>query len=398
MNRLKKSDVAKLFLSLAAFFYLLFPPSLLPNPSSFSELRTLCSELLHPVAQAADDTWSQALGPWQWSFPRDHGSHPQYRTEWWYFTGNLTDAAGHAFGYQLTFFRQGLRRSRQGQGSWSVTDVYLAHFAITDEARGRFFHIDKASRRGPGLAGAAEGAMDVHLLNWSARMEGKRIRLKATHKEMELSLTLVPGKPLVLHGENGLSRKGPKPGQASYYYSFTELLSEGKLKVPGLPKPLTVKGVSWFDQEFGSNQLSADQVGWDWFGLHLSDGRDLMIYFLRKEDGTLEATSSGTLVEKDGRPYHLNLSSLRVTVQEQWKSPRTNAFYPSKWRIEIPSAQIDFVLAPVVPDQELITAASTGITYWEGAVKGTGTSKGKSVSVYGYSELTGYAGSLGGVF
>lgn len=343
--------------------------------------------------------WKQVAQPRQWSFPRDHGSHGKYRTEWWYFTGNLTDNKGKRYGYQLTFFRYGLAMEpKRPENPWSVRDVYLAHFAITDASRGTFLFTDRVSRGGPGLAAAKEGRMDVHVLNWSAVMKDGRIDLKAVHGGIELSLRLVPAKPPVLHGALGLSRKGPGPGQASYYYSFTDLKTEGALKTPDMAAPVAVNGKSWFDQEFGSNQLAKDQAGWDWFALHLGDGRDLMVYRLRKKDGTIENESSGTLVEPDGSHRHLALAEIEITVLSHWKSDRTAGRYPAAWRIRVPAAAVDVTVIPLVAGQELVTTASTGITYWEGAVGGKGTSGGKEVAAEGYVELTGYAGAMGGIF
>lgn len=348
-------------------------------------------------AAAADD-WRQAIGSRQWSFPRDHGNHPEYRTEWWYVTGNLRDAAGKRYGYQLTFFRQGIRLSvGEGGNAWSIRDVYLAHFAISDVAGSRFFHSERASRRGPELAGAREGTMDVWLLNWSMRQEGEAVNLYARDGEKELKLRLLSRKPMVFHGKNGLSQKGPAPGQASYYYSYTNMETSGTITVPG-GAPVVVTGSSWFDHEFGSNQLTADQVGWDWFALRLSDGREVMLYVLRRKDGSVEPASSGTIVDKDGRSRHLPLSDVSIEVLERWKSPKSGGTYPGKWRINVKTGDLDITVTPLFANQELITGRSTGITYWEGAVGARGKSGGRDVTGEGYVELTGYAGSLGGVF
>jgi predicted secreted hydrolase len=345
------------------------------------------------------DEWKVVEGPWSWSFPRDHGAHPEYRTEWWYFTGNLRDGAGKQYGYQLTFFRQGIAvNSRDAKNPWLVRDVHLAHFAVSEVTAQRFWYHDRASREGPGLAGARQGVMDVWNLNWTAKMKGDTIALSARHKGLELSLDLRPGKAMVFHGDRGLSRKGPGRGQASYYYSFTDLRAQGSLRTPGLERPVSVTGVSWFDQEFGSNQLGADQVGWDWFSIHLSDGRDLMIYQLRRKDGSIEPASSGTLIEPSGKSTHLSLGDFRLTVVDRWKSARSKGTYPSRWRLEVPKAGIDLSLAVLVPDQELATEGSTGVTYYEGVVGGQGISSGRQVTAEGYVEMTGYAGSLGGVF
>lgn len=343
--------------------------------------------------------WRQAAGPWKWVFPRDHGSHPDFRTEWWYFTGNLTDRSEKRFGYQLTFFRQGVSfKAKNPANPWSVRDLYLAHFTLTDVSGSRFWYAERLSRRGPGLAEAAEEGMDIRLLSWLARMKGGKIRIEARHQGMELALDLRPGKPPVFHGENGLSRKGPKEGQASYYFSYTDLETMGRMKTPSSASHLDVRGRSWFDHEFGSNPLSPDQTGWDWFSLHLSDGRDLMIYFLRRKDGSVEPSSSGTLVSRTGLATHLALSSIHLDVLDTWRSPRSGGKYPGRWKVRIPSAGIEMDIAPLVADQELVTKDSTGVIYWEGAVGGTGNSAGQAISCEGYVELTGYAGSLTGLF
>ncbi|MHB8773063.1 MAG: lipocalin-like domain-containing protein [Syntrophales bacterium] len=354
-----------------------------------------CLLLLSAPASAQ---WKQAAGPYPWKFPRDHGAHPAYRTEWWYFTGNLSDATGARYGYQLTFFRQGIRfKPPDPAGPWDIRDVYLGHFALSDITGKKFHYGERISRTGPGLAGAREENLDVWLLDWSARMQSNAIVLNARDKGMALDLTLLPRKPLVFHGRNGLSRKGPQEGQASYYTSFTDLETTGFLTTSA-NRRVVVKGRSWFDHEFGSNQLAAEQTGWDWFSLALSDGREVMLYFLRRSDGSVEPASSGTLVEPDGKTRHLSLAEITVTVLEHWKSPASSGRYPSRWAVRIPAAGIDLTVAAALADQELITKGSTAVTYWEGAIAGTGTSRNRPVTCQGYAELTGYAGSLGGLF
>jgi predicted secreted hydrolase len=349
--------------------------------------------------QTAASVWRQAVGPWNWSFPRDHGAHPDFRTEWWYFTGNLNDDAGKPFGYQLTFFRQGiLHEAKNPVNPWSIRDLYFAHFTLTDVSAGQFWYAERVSRKGPGLAYASEKGMDVRLLNWTAKMERGRIRISAHHQQMELSLELSPRKPIVLHGLNGLSRKGPREGQASYYTSFTDLGTKGFIRTPLSPSRIHVRGISWFDQEFGSNQLASNQVGWDWFSLHLSDGHDLMIYFLRRTDGSVEPTSSGTLVDLSGKTAPLRLPDISIEVLDHWKSPKTEGIYPSRWRIRVPNSGINLLINALVADQELITEGSTAVIYWEGAVAGRGKSSGKDVNCEGYVEMTGYAGVLDKLF
>jgi len=348
---------------------------------------------------ASRTQWKQAAGPRNWSFPKDHGSHPDFRTEWWYFTGNLTDGSEKRFGYQLTFFRQGIVwRAKNPNNTWSVRDLFPAHFTLTDVSAGQFWYAERIARQGPGLAGAAGDGMDVWMLNWSARMKNDTIRMEARDKDKFLSLELIPRKPMVFHGQNGLSRKGPIEGQASYYFSYTDLATRGSIRTPLSKTQIPVTGTSWFDHEFGSNQMTPDQVGWDWFSLHLSDGHDLMLYALRRKDGSVEPTSSGTLVSPSGKAAHLNLSEIRIEILDHWKSPGSGGRYPSRWRIGIPSADIDLLIRPLVASQELLTEGSTGVAYYEGAIEGKGTSGGKDVMAEGYVEMTGYAGSLAGLF
>lgn len=198
----------------------------------------------------AGDDWARAVGPRIWTFPKDHGAHPEYRTEWWYFTGNLEDDVGSRYGYQLTFFRQGIRRIvSQPSNPWDIRDVYLAHFTLTDGSRKKFRWAERISRAGPRLAGASTDGMDIWLLNWSGKIKGDSISLHAQSKGMELELELSPKKPLIFHGQNGFSKKGPGAGQASYYNSFTRLETRGFLKTDPARSRVAVKGKSWFDHQ-----------------------------------------------------------------------------------------------------------------------------------------------------
>ena len=352
-----------------------------------------------PCEVQAGEEWLQAVEPRNWNFPRDHGAHPAYRTEWWYFTGNLSDESDRQFGYQLTFFRFGVRGEVESGGNpWQVRDLYMAHFTVTEVEENNFSVAERISRAGPGLAGARTDRMEVWVYNWSAVMKESVIMLEARDGALELNLTLTPVKPLVFHGTNGLSKKGAGEGQASYYTSFTSLETRGFLRIGENGLKREVKGTSWFDHEFGSNQLAQNQEGWDWFSLHLSDGRDLMLYFLRRTGGIIEPASSGTLVEADGTARHLPLEAVSLEVLDRWKSPASGGTYPGRWKIDVPAGKLELVIAPLVRNQELITKESTGVVYWEGAVGGAGTSKGEKVTAEGYVELTGYAGSMGGVF
>ena len=347
---------------------------------------------------AAAGEWAAADGTRTWTFPRDHGAHPEYRTEWWYFTGILAAADGRRFGYQLTFFRQGMVPVAADPGNpWSVRDLHLAHFTLTDVRERSFRFGERISRAGPGLAGAAVDALRAWVLDWSAAAEGSGFTLEAREGDVAIRLSLRPRRPPVLHGFGGLSRKGPAVGQASWYASVTDLETTGTVRAGGEGE-VAVQGASWFDHEFGSGQLADDLAGWDWFGLRLSDGRALMIYRLRRRDGTVAPASAGTLVGADGTARHLAGDDVAIEALATWRSPHSGASYPARWRLRVPAAGIALELSPLLPDQELRTGRSTGVTYWEGAVGGRGTGGGTPVTVEGYAELTGYAGGMGGLF
>jgi predicted secreted hydrolase len=357
-----------------------------------------CCLLLAAVDTSVAGEWAAADGTRGWSFPRDHGSHPEHRTEWWYFTGILAADDGRRFGYQLTFFRQGIVPVADDPANpWSVRDLHLAHFTLTDVREGSFQFGERVSRAGPGLAGAATEGLCAWVLDWSAAADGEFFTLIAREGAVGIRLSLRPRRPPVLHGSGGLSRKGPAPGQASWYASVTDLETTGTVRAADGTE-VAVRGASWFDHEFGSGQLADDLAGWDWFGLRLSDGRALMIYRLRRRDGTAAPASSGTLVGADGTVRHLTRDEVAIEQLATWRSPRSGAHYPARWRVLVPAAGIALELSPLVPDQELRTGRSTGVTYWEGAVAGSGTAAGAPVAAQGYAELTGYAGGMGGLF
>ncbi len=345
----------------------------------------------------AADAFAVARPGWQYRFPRDHAAHPQFRTEWWYYTGHLETADGRPFGYQLTFFRVGLGPPRPGAGSaWAATDVYFAHLALTDIAGKKFVYREKAGRAALGIAGADTHRYRVWIDDWRAALADGDHQLRARDPQVSLDLTLTPQKPPVIHGTDGLSRKAAGEGYASHYYSLTRLATRGALTWEGQTFPVT--GLSWMDHEFSSSQLAPDQTGWDWFSLQLDDGCDLMLYLLRRADGSLDPHSSGTLVDSQGGARHLRLADFQVQPRGSWKSPRSAAVYPAAWRLTVPAAGYELTLTPTLPDQELVTTLSTQVTYWEGGVRVTGKRDGQPVSGRGYVELTGYAGSLGGRF
>lgn len=325
-------------------------------------------------------------------FPADHAAHPDYRTEWWYYTGHLSTTTGKRYGYQLTFFRHRLDSSGPtlNPSQWFADTVYMAHMAITDGVAKRFVFGEKLNRAALGLAGAAEQRYHVWNEDWLAERLGAVHHLVGDIPGYKLNLIVTPMKPPVLHGaaQDGLSQKGEGRGHASHYYSLTRLKTEGVLHTPEGVQEVT--GLSWMDHEFGSSQLTEAQVGWDWFSVHLTNNVELMLYHIRHKDGSLDPHSSGTLVRPDGSSVHLRRDEVQVRAHAQWKSPKSGAVYPQRWTITIPSEHLTLHLEPVLAEQELITDHSTRVTYWEGSVSVRGTLQGQPADGMGYVELTGY--------
>ncbi len=339
--------------------------------------------------------FARVTRPRPFSLPLDHGPHYEYQTEWWYFTGNLTAADGRPFGFQLTFFRRGLSPGPPPSGpGLSSNQVYLAHLALTDVEGRRHPFIERLSRGAAGLAGATADPASVWLEDWWASWNHGSWRLAATDFEsgVSLELTLHPEKTLVAHGRGGVSPKSDQPGNASYYVSYTRLAARGRIGLGRLR--LEVDGAAWFDHEWGTSALGTEAVGWDWLSLQLDDGRELMLFRIRRADGSVERVSSGTLVQADGRSSRLAGDDVRLEVRRHWTSPATGARYPVGWRVAVPSAGLDLLVEPRLDEQELRAA----FVYWEGAVQVSGTGNGRPLTGRGYVELTGYGRSLRGAF
>jgi predicted secreted hydrolase len=339
---------------------------------------------------AADDRgYAKALAPRELHFPADHGPHPEFRTEWWYYTGNLATAEGRRFGYQLTFFRSALTPGMLDRASaWATRQAWLAHFAVSDVDGKRFHSFERWSRGAVGLAGAQGEPFRVWVKDWTAA--GAPVfpmHLRAAEGDVAIDLLLQPGKPPVLQGERGLSRKSAEPGDASYYYSLTRMPTAGMVHAGG--ERFQVTGDSWMDREWSTSSLGKDQVGWDWFSLQLADGWDLMLYRLRRRDGAADPASSGTVIGPDGASRPLGLTDFQAESAGEWRSPRSGARYPARWRVRVPGEGLDLDVRPLLADQEL----DVSFRYWEGAVVITGTHRGKPVRGSGYVELTGYAGT-----
>jgi len=365
---------------------------------------TACTVILLSLALFTSTLLSQdfkrALPGRVFSFPKDHFSHPEFKTEWWYYSGHLQSLGQDkkTFGYQLTFFRSGLTRETKLQKSkWSIQDLYLAHLAITDESKKKFQYLEKISRGSLGEAGVTpykpgEKTFRIWIEDWSVEGKGPQAQnhfLAAGNKNFGLELMLAPEKNPIIHGQNGISQKAEGEGYASHYYSIPRLKTDGKIFLQN--KEIPVQGTSWMDHEFGSTQLREYQVGWDWFSLQLEKGMELMLYQMRQKDGKIDPYSSGTIIFPNGTYQHLPRKEFQIEVLHQWKSQKSGASYPSKWKIKIPSYQMELTLSPTVKDQELITKESTRVTYWEGSVKVEGKYQGDPIKGMGYVELTGYA-------
>ena len=365
-----------------------------------SGLTALVAGLLLLPALRADpapgaEPWQHAIGPWSWQFPRDHGAHPSFKTEWWYFTGNLADAAGRKFGFQLTIFRQGVQFTPvQTASKWAVRDAYFGHFTISDLAAGKFHVAERVSRGALGEARTSPGRMDAALGPWSITMPdgGERMHLVAREPEMAIDFTARPVKPLVLEGVGGLSRKSDRVGEASYYYSYPRLETSGRLRVGN--SAFAVSGLSWFDHEFSTSSLGKNQAGWDWFCLQLADREEIMLYAMRDKSGAMDPVSEGTWVRADGTSERLLPGSFSIAKLGTWRSPRSGAVYPSGWHVTVPGHGADLTLSPAMTNQELHLTKMGALDYWEGACTITGTLANGPASGAGYTELTGYAGPL----
>jgi predicted secreted hydrolase len=343
------------------------------------------------LGEGAADGFARATTPREFEFPADHGSHPTYRTEWWYFTGNLATDGGRHFGFELTFFRYALvppNAARAGESAWRTEQIWMAHFALTDTGNGRFMARERLTRGALGLAGAESEPLRVWVEDWSAAGDHANgeltLALEASDDGMALELDLTSTVPPVAQGERGLDVKGAGVGNASYYYSIPRLAARGTLTVAG--ERFAVTGLAWLDREWSTSSLEPGTVGWDWFALHLSDGSNLMFYRLRTAAGDASPYSGGTLVGRDGVETRLGASDVELTPLDYWTSPDTGVRYPVAWRLVAAQAGLTLAIEPYLESQEL----DLSVRYWEGAVRARGSGPGGPVTAQGYLELAGY--------
>jgi predicted secreted hydrolase len=375
-------------------------------------LLTAGSPLVSPEAAAIGYQWEVALPGYRYEFPRDHFNHPGYQTEWWYYTGNLKTSEGHRFGFELTFFRQGIARpampppepereqpdpgaANLGQGGrWALSDIWMAHLALSDLDAGRFYHAERLNRTGPGLAGADLSSRRIWNGNWEARFDPAppgaqpAQHLQAVADEFTVRLSLVSRKPPVIHGAGGVSQKAPGRGQASHYISYTRLEAAGQLELAG--QSFSLSGLAWMDHEFFTHQLTSEQAGWDWLSLQLSNGEELMLYRLRRRDGTVDPYSAGTFVDANGVARHLSAGDFALEPSAAWTSPATHAKYPVHWTVRVPSLALELAVSTSLDAQEMTSQNPYWPTYWEGAIALQGSRKGQPAAGVGYLEMTGY--------
>ncbi|HVM75595.1 MAG TPA: lipocalin-like domain-containing protein [Candidatus Saccharimonadales bacterium] len=341
------------------------------------------------LAWPAQGQYKSATPGYRYEFPQDHFNHEEFQTEWWYYTGNLTTGDGHKFGFELTFFRQGVDRSAAEVETWDVRDVYLAHLALSDLDGGKFYHAERINRAGPGIAGVSAADKRIWNGNWSARWHGDQQQLNGMEDRFSFSLELAPQKQPIIHGEDGISQKSAGAGHASHYISLTRLKTEGTITLLG--KTHDVSGLAWMDHEFFTEQLAADQSGWDWFSVQLSDNTELMLYRMRKKDGSMDSFSSGTFVNAKGQALHLSSADFAMTpAGESWKSPETGATYPMEWSIAAPKLALHLKAGTNLKAQELASRTRVSPNYWEGAMRFEGTHENAPVHGVGYLEMTGY--------
>jgi predicted secreted hydrolase len=342
-------------------------------------------------AQMAAPQYKDAAPGYRYRFPRDHFAHPDFRTEWWYYTGNVQSADGRAFGFQVTFFRQAVQRGGPHDSPWDIDDLYLAHAALSDLSGGKFYHSERLNRAGPGIAGVSQESGRIWNGNWQTAWTGETQKLEAIAAEWNLHLTLNSQKPPVINGEQGISRKGAAPGEASHYISLTRLAAAGAIELGG--QTYTVEGTAWMDHEFFTSQLSPEQVGWDWLSVQLDDRTELMLFRLRRKSGSIDPFSAGTYVDRNGGSRHV--SSREFTMMplgQQWNSAATGASYPIRWQVNVPALNLNLEVSTLLPQQEMTTSGPVSPNYWEGAIEIAGTrgAAGTPVTGVGYLEMTGY--------
>ncbi|QNK72309.1 carotenoid 1,2-hydratase [Variovorax sp. PAMC28562] len=355
------------------------------NPLRRTLLRNAVAALAVPFAMPL---W--ALPPRTLQFPRDFGSHPDLATEWWYITGHARAQDGREFGYQVTFFRSRIDAAKPLNSAFAAKQIVFAHAAITDLDGKKLWHDQRIAREGFGVASASQSDTDVKLRDWSLVRRPDSQGTYEAHVAatgFAIDLRFAPTQPVLLQGDAGLSRKGPSPDQASYYYSEPQLAAQGRLTLQG--RAFDVTGTAWLDHEVSEALLHPDAVGWDWIGMNLDDGSALTAFHLRRRDGSA-LWAGGSMRQKGGAARSFSENEVRFQAESTWTSPRTKAVYPTRWRVQTSAGT--FTVRALLDDQELDGSGATGGVYWEGLSELL-DAQGKRVG-RGYLEMTGYAAPL----
>ena len=354
--------------------------------------------LLAPLALASSRASAQVRYPAVTSdqtlaFPRDHGSHADFRTEWWYVTAWVRDDNGNDLGIQITFFRNRPGVAETGTSRFAPRQLLFAHVALADPRHGKLWHDQRAARAGFGLAEAADTTTDVRIGDWSLRLVGDTYEARIAAREFTLQLAFTASAPPMLQGTRGFSRKGPHAQQASYYYSRPQLRVTGTLTLPH--RATKVNGTAWLDHEWSSDYLAPEARGWDWIGINFDDGSALMAFRIRTREGSAQRAggdtywAGGAWQDSHGGTSNLQPDEVAFTPLRRWRSPRSNIDYPVAFRVQ--AGTVDITLEPLLDDAELDSRASVGTIYWEGAVRAF--AGGREVG-RGYLELTGYGSPL----
>lgn len=343
------------------------------------------------LQNSAESEFEQANNVRHFEFPRDHGPHLSFQSEWWYFTGNLSSSENERFGFQFTIFRRATALEKPDLDSdWASNQAYLAHVGITDLQAREYLVDEKYSRGALDLAGARAQPFSVWVENWSVSgTEGDcegclNLSIAAESETFSIDLELISLKPAVFQGDRGLSRKGEAKGSASYYYSLTRLKTAGSITVSGQTRH--VSGESWMDHEWFSSILGENYAGWDWFSLQLDDRRELMFFQIRPGNSSTQPIKYGILIDELGIARQIPPQRIRFTPQRRWASISGDVQYPVHWQIEVPQIKLMLNIEAVLDGQERIDS----FRYWEGAVAVNGNEDEKQLAGRGYLEMTGY--------
>jgi predicted secreted hydrolase len=358
--------------------------------------RWTCATVLLLFTASAVAQYKAALPGYRYEFPRDHFNHPDFQTEWWYYTGNLKSADGHRFGFELTFFRRGLDRNAKTNRAWDVGDLYFANLALSDLDGGKFLHAERTNRAGPSIAGVSDTEARVWNGNWQVAWRGDEEFLQAVDERFSVHFTLRSAKLPVIHGESGVSQKAEGRGRASHYISLTRLNTSGEIELGG--RKFQVAGTAWMDHEFFTHQLDAGQIGWDWMSIQLQDNTELMLFRIRRSDGSIDRYSAGTFVDARGNTTHLRNNEFTLEpIGSAWMSPDTHAAYPLRWKVSVPKLGIALECSTSLPTQELVSPGGVLPAYWEGAMTFGGQKGAGAIGGVGYLEMTGYDQAIKGL-